>query len=81
MEANGTKRAAMKDGIPRVIKLGEAAQIINCSYSTTLRMARSGELKAFRVRGAWRTTDAICAEYIERRIAEQQLISQSVEVD
>lgn len=81
MEVNGMGRAAATGGGPRVIKLNEAATIINCSYSTALRLARSGELKAFRVRGAWRTTDAICAEYIEQRIAEQQLMSQSVEVD
>lgn len=75
-------RSAEGHGVARnqVVTLQTASEILCCSYSTALRLANSGELRAFRVRGSWRTTTAICEEYIEQRLAEQQLISQSVEV-
>ena len=45
----------------RVITLDEAAGMLCCSYSTVLRLVTDGELRAFRVRGAWRTSTAACA--------------------
>ena len=41
----------------RIISLKEAADIIGTSYPTAVRLANSGELKAFRVRHSWRTSD------------------------
>ena len=69
----------MNDG-PKVISIREAATRLYCSYSTALRLAKDGELKAFRVRGSWRTTDAFCDEYIQRRLADQQSMLQIAEV-
>jgi len=64
----------------RTITLKEACAILCCSYSTVRRLAESGELKAFRIRGAWRTSNVACEEFIERQYADQRLISQSVVV-
>ena len=44
-----------------------------------MRLAKSGELKAFRLRNSWRTSTAACEEYVRRRFAEQARICQSVE--
>ena len=64
-----------------VIDLAEASKKMHCSYSTTLRLAKNGDLEAFRIRGAWRTTVAACDKYIERAFAEQRLVVQSLVVD
>lgn len=69
--------AAQPKDEARVITLGEAAEIINCSYSTVLRLVRDGELKAFRVRGAWRTSTRACREFVERGFEEQRISAQS----
>ena len=37
-----------------------------------LRAVTDGELRAFRVRGAWRTSTEACAEFIERGFADQR---------
>ena len=76
-------RSAEDHGVTgnQVITLQTASEILCCSYSTALRLANSGELRAFRVRGSWRTTTAICEAYIEQRLDEQRQISQSVEVE
>lgn len=65
----------------RAITLQQAGTVLCCSYSTVLRLVRSGDLKAFRVRGSWRTTTAACSDFIDRKIKEQRLVSQSVEID
>jgi excisionase family DNA binding protein len=59
-------------GEGRIITLMEAARLLSTSYPTAHRMACSGELKAFRVRNAWRTSAAACEEYVSRRFAEQE---------
>ena len=48
----------------RVITLNEASRILSVSYNTTLRLVQSGELKAFRIRNAWRTSTTACENYI-----------------
>ena len=52
----------------------EAARLLGTSYPTAHRMACSGELKAFRLRNAWRTSTAACEEYVERAFAEQERV-------
>ena len=64
----------------QVIDLKETARILRVSYPTAHRLAQSGELKAFRVRNAWRTSTDACDEFIRRKFAEQALICQSVEM-
>lgn len=64
-----------------VIDLAEASEKLHCSYSTTLRLVKSGDLEAFRIRDAWRTTVAACDKYIERAFVEQRLIVQSLVID
>lgn len=64
----------------RVITLDEAAGMLCCSYSTVLRLVTDGELRAFRVRGAWRTSTAACAEFIKRGFAEQEMMAKSTKV-
>ena len=58
----------------RIITLMEAARLLGTSYPTAHRMACSGELKAFRLRNAWRTNTAACEEYVERAFAEQERV-------
>lgn len=55
----------------RIISLMEAANIIGTSYPTAVRLAKSGELKAFRVRNSWRTSDIACEEFISRQFRLQ----------
>ncbi|MBQ9043193.1 MAG: helix-turn-helix domain-containing protein [Eggerthellaceae bacterium] len=64
---------AVAEGQPRLITLAEAAEILCVSYQTAARLARDGELKAFKVRRAWRTSTAICEEYIRERFRIQEL--------
>lgn len=57
----------------RIISLAEAADIIGTSYPTAVRLAESGELKAFRIRKSWRTSDAACDEFVRRQFELQAL--------
>ena len=69
----------VKDGnSPRIITLTEASKMLCCSYSTALRLVRDGELKAFRVRGAWRTSIQACEEYIEKAFGDQATNAEGV---
>lgn len=61
----------------RIISLAEAAKIIGTSYPTAVRLAESGELKAFRIRSSWRTSDAACDEFICQQFRLQALRCQS----
>ena len=61
----------------RIISLKEAADIIGTSYPTAVRLANSGELKAFRVRHSWRTSDVACEEFISRQFKLQAARSRS----
>ena len=64
-----------------VIGLKDAGVRLRSSYSTVLRLVKSGDLEAFRVRSSWKTTTAACDRYIARQLAEQRMICMSVEVD
>lgn len=64
---------AVADEQPRLISLAEAASILSVSYQTAVRLAKSGELKAFKIRRAWRTSTAVCEEYIQERYRVQAL--------
>lgn len=62
------ERAGADDA--RVITLNDAAEMLCCSYSTVLRLVNDGDLRAFRVRGAWRTSTAACKEFVRRGFAD-----------
>ena len=68
LETRGTAK-----GRARIISLAEAAEIIGTSYPTAVRLAESGELKAFRIRKSWRTSDAACDEFVRRQFELQAL--------
>ena len=59
-------------GEARIISLAEAAKLLGVSYPTTVRLATEGELKAFRVRKAWRTSTTACQEYVAERFRAQE---------
>ena len=65
----------------RIISLAEAAKIIGTSYPTAVRLAKSGELKAFRIRKTWRTSEAACRAFVRNQFEIQALECQSVEVE
>ena len=55
----------------RAITLNEASRILSISYNTALRLAQTGELKAFRIRNTWRTSTAACEDYISEQFQIQ----------
>ncbi|MBQ9069119.1 MAG: excisionase family DNA-binding protein [Eggerthellaceae bacterium] len=63
----------------RILTLKEAAERLCTSYSTTYRLVIDGELRAFRLRNAWRTSEAACDAFLRRHFAEQEMICQSTE--
>lgn len=63
---------AKATGEARIISLAEAAKLLGVSYPTTVRLATEGELKAFRVRKAWRTSTTACQEYVAERFRAQE---------
>lgn len=69
------------DAEGRIISLGEAAEILGASYPTVLRLATNGELKTFRIRRAWRTSEAACEAYVQKQLEIQATACQSVEVE
>lgn len=75
--------SAMKalDAEGRIISLGEAAKMLGTSYPTVLRLATNGELKAFRIRRTWRTSEAACEAYVQKQLELQATACQSVEVE
>ena len=62
-----------------IITLNEAAELLCVSYSTVLRLVRDGELAAFRLRNAWRTSDAACRRFVRRQFEEQAIACKSIE--
>ena len=68
------------DGDARIIGLKEASKLLGVSYTTAFRLVQDGELRAFRIRNAWRTSTAACDEFVKRKFDEQALICQSVEM-
>ena len=75
--------SAMKalDAEGRIISLSEAAKMLGTSYPTVLRLATNGELKAFRIRRAWRTSEAACEAYVQKQFEIQATACRSVEVE
>ena len=69
------------EGEGRIISLVEAAEMIGTSYPTAVRLAKSGELKAFRIRRTWRTSTAACEAFVREQFEVQALACQSVEVE
>lgn len=63
-----------------VITLSEAGKILHASYATVLRLATSGELKAFRIRNSWRTSKFACNEYIRTQFKKQAFVCRSIEI-
>lgn len=76
MDMGGTGYA---DEEERIISLAEAAKMIGTSYPTVVRLATSGELKAFRIRHSWRTSTTVCKEYIREQFEKQAQICRSRE--
>ena len=58
-------------GNGKILTLAEAAKYMHTSYSTVYRLAVDGELSAFRLRNAWRTSTAACDAFIKRQFDEQ----------
>lgn len=65
--------------IGHLMSLSEAAKYLHVSYATVFRLVTDGELKAFRIKKTWRTSDILCEEYVRRQIDDQALICQSTE--
>lgn len=55
------------------------AEYLNASLSTVLRLVNSGELRAFRIRKAWRTSSGACDEFVKRQFADQAVVCKSVD--
>ena len=62
-----------------ILTLAQAAECLNASLSTMLRLVNSGELRAFRIRKAWRTISDACDEFVKRQFADQAVICKSVD--
>ena len=68
---------AENDG--RIMTLDEAAEYLKTSYSTVYRLVVDGELRAFRIRNAWRTSTGACHEFVNKRFEEQSVICRAGE--
>jgi len=73
-----TARKALDDE-GGIISLYEAAEILGTSYPTAMRLAKSGELEAFRMRKTWRTSEAACRAFVRSQFEIQALACQSAE--
>ncbi|QUC04021.1 MAG: helix-turn-helix domain-containing protein [Coriobacteriaceae bacterium] len=62
-----------------ILTLAQAAEYLNASLSTVLRLVNSGELRAFRIRKAWRTSSGACDEFVKRQFADQAVVCKSVD--
>lgn len=62
-----------------ILTLAQAAEYLNASLPTVLRLVNSGELRAFRIRKAWRTSSGACDEFVKRQFADQAVICKSVD--
>lgn len=79
MSEETARKALDEEG--RIISLYEAADILGTSYPTAMRLAKSGELKAFRIRKTWRTSESACGEFVRSQFEIQALACQSIEVE
>ena len=73
--------AANISAVEAALNLEQVSTRLNISYSSALRLVRDGSLRAFRVRGSWRTSEAALREFVEKAFAEQSIYLQSVEVE
>ena len=78
MSEESARKALDEEG--RIISLYEAGEILGTSYPTAMRLGKSGELKAFRIRKTWRTSEAACEEFVRSQFDIQAMACQSVEV-
>lgn len=62
-----------------IFTLAQAAEYLNASLSTVLRLVNSGEPRAFRIRKAWRTSSGACDEFVKRQFADQAVVCKSVD--
>lgn len=62
-----------------IFTLAQAAEYLNASLSTVLRLVNSGELRALRIRKAWRTSSGACDEFVKRQFADQAVVCKSVD--
>lgn len=62
-----------------IFTLAQAVEYLNASLSTVLRLVNSGELRAFRIRKAWRTSSGACDEFVKRQFADQAVVCKSVD--
>lgn len=76
MEEKSEARTSSKG---EILTLVQAAEYLNASLSTVLRLVNSGELRAFRVRKAWCTSSGACDEFVKRQFADQAVICKSVD--
>ncbi len=53
-----------------ILTLAQAAEYLNASLSMVLRLVNSGELRASRIRKAWRTSSGACDELVKRQFAD-----------
>lgn len=72
-------RECARTDIGRLMTLNEAAELLHVSYATVFRLVEAGELKAFRIKKIWRTSDVLCEEYISKQIKNQAIICKSTE--
>jgi len=70
-------KQAEDDG--KIMTLDEAAEYLKTSYSTVYRLVVDGELRAFRIRNAWRTSTGACNEFVSKRFEEQSVICRAGE--
>lgn len=73
------KSVARTSSEGEILTLAQAAEYLNVSLSTVLRLVNSGELRAFRIRKAWRTSSGACDEFVKRQFADQAVICKSVD--
>ena len=79
MSEETARKALDEEG--RIISLYEVADILGTSYPTAMRLAKSGELKAFRIRKTWRTSESACREFVRSQFEIQAPACQSIEVE
>ncbi|WP_455026469.1 helix-turn-helix domain-containing protein [Olsenella uli] len=73
------KSGARTSSEGEILTLAQAAEYLNASLSTVLRLVNSGELRAFRIRKAWRTSSGACDEFVRRQFADQAVVCKSVD--
>lgn len=76
MSKESARKALDEEG--GIISLYEAAEILGTSYPTAMRLAKSGELKAFRIRKTWRTSEAACEEFVRSQFDIQAMACQCI---